>query len=301
MNDTSLPTYPDFDTIDIRHKEDIEKIVAKHEPYSDFNFTSLFCWNTDGNTAVALLNGNLVVRQKDYTSSHVNYSLLGSNKVKESLDTLLNDVGCIHLVPQDLVDVIDNTESYDIIEEPDHFDYVYSLDELARLEGGVYKKKRNKVNNYSSDRAEQTEILTLDTISEGLREEIDGLFVQWCFENEKLYAEVEDEADAIHRAVDNFEELGLLIIELRIDGKLKGFSINQKIDDTYAICHFEKSIKAHNSLSPFFVNAVSAELLKRDCRLVNWEQDLGIEGLRQQKRSYAPTKQLKKYAISNIS
>jgi hypothetical protein len=50
----------------------------------------------------------------------------------------------------------------------------------------------------------------------------------------------------------------------------------------------------------FLVSESARQLLKKGKKYTNIEQDLGLPGLRQAKRSYAPAVMLKKYTITYL-
>ena len=76
-----IALFPEFSKIDISHRYEIEAITSKFEPYSDFNFVSLFCWDTDGSAAVSVSNDNLIIKIPDYINGIPVYSMLGDSKI----------------------------------------------------------------------------------------------------------------------------------------------------------------------------------------------------------------------------
>src|SRR3989338_2938897 len=55
-----IPQFPQFKRVEITDREAVEAHTHKYEPYSDFNFTSLWAWDTNGERMISELNGNLV-------------------------------------------------------------------------------------------------------------------------------------------------------------------------------------------------------------------------------------------------
>ena len=49
-------------SVSIEDKESIEKYINLYPPYSDYNFASLWVWNTKKNILVSRLNNNLDYR-----------------------------------------------------------------------------------------------------------------------------------------------------------------------------------------------------------------------------------------------
>jgi hypothetical protein len=71
-----------------------------------------------------------------------------------------------------------------------------------------------------------------------------------------------------------------------------------EIRDDYAIGHFEKALKEHNGLYDYLKHTTAKELHEKGVKYINYEQDLGIVGLRQTKLLLHPEHYLKKYSIS---
>ncbi len=296
-----IARFPNFSPIQLNQLEEYVNLVSKFPPYSDFNFVSLFCWNKNDLTEISILGKGIVIKLKDYTSNKINYSFLSSNQDTQlEIMELFKEANCLTLVPEITVNML-NTKYFSIQEELDNFDYIYNLEKLIKLDGKIYKKKRNKVHKYSKDLLLHTKVNVITEITELFRQEVEGLLVQWCFENEFLAKDMEDEIDAIMTAVDNLNALNLFIVEIRLKGKLKGISINEKLPGDMAICHFEKTVGAHENIASYFVQQIAIILKTYNCNYVNWEQDLGIAGLRQLKQSYHPEYYLKKYNVINLS
>ena len=85
-----LPVFPNFKNLEISDKEDIEYITHQFPPYSDFNFVSLWAWNTQGKIEISQLNNNLVVKFQDYLDNNYFYSFIGMHDVLTSIEKLLS-------------------------------------------------------------------------------------------------------------------------------------------------------------------------------------------------------------------
>lgn len=297
----TIPTYPIFKSLFIEDRRSMTSKTAEFQPYSDFNFTSLYCWSGEKSSEIAILNNNLVIRLPHYLDgSKKVYSILGTHKIDESLLELLAHTDELSLVPDVVINNITNTELFSIIEDPDNHDYVYDIDKLSSLEGADYKKLRNKVNKFKIDHAQSSlKIIVTTTIHNDRAKNIRDIDEKW----KKLHLgeslDIRSERQALDKLLENSDKLNLVIVELLIDGEIKAFSINELLAEGYAICHFEKALKEHHDyLATYFVKIVAHEMKKHGCRFVNWEQDLGLEGLRRSKQSYRPAIMLKKYSVS---
>src|SRR5690348_16292899 len=84
-----IPSFPEFRRLAIDDRPAIEAVTARFSPTSDFGFASLWAWDTDASCAVSLLDVNLVVRFKDFTTDAHIYSFVGDHAVVETAWALL--------------------------------------------------------------------------------------------------------------------------------------------------------------------------------------------------------------------
>ena len=83
-----------------------------------------------------------------------------------------------------------------------------------------------------------------------------------------------------------------------MDEKIVAFSLGEKLNDDLAVIHIEKA-DVHYSGVYSFINKTFVDRNFSDVKIINREQDLGIEGLRKSKLSYHPFKLEKKYIFSS--
>lgn len=293
--------YPYFSKLELPLKEEICRITGRFQPFSDFNFTSLFCWDVDNTTEVSLLNDNLVIRMPDYLDGHLIYSILGDHMVEESVIQLLSEVDKLELVPESVVRQLSNPQNYNLEEDRGSFDYIYRLEHLAEAAGSKYKKKRNKANVFIKDHSHlELEVRTVKNPDQAHLEVIRQIDRHWATQNPREEGDILSERRALDNLLDNFSAFEAMIFEVVVDGEIKAFSINEIVDEQYAICHFEKALKVHHENIYTFLAFETAKLLIQEtgCKWVNWEQDLGLEGLRRAKSSYHPDHMLRKYSVS---
>jgi len=293
-----IALFPNFSKLSIDDRAEVTRLTAEFEPYSDFNFVSLFCWDTDDTTEVSVLNDNLVVRMADYMTGQVVYSLLGNKRIEETLNQMFELTDRLEFVPEVVIKSIQNRQKYFISEDRDQFDYIYRMRDHVDLQGGHFKVKRNKVNKFTRTYIDQLSLKKIDFNNENDKAEIDEVFKQWTSVRCKENDEVEREEKAIVRLFAVGSSLGLIGVKLYVNKQCAGFSVNEVINDAYAICHFQKSILEFENADVFLSSVVVRDLAHFGCTYINWEQDLGIAGLRNLKQSYNPEFFLKKYTVA---
>mgnify|MGYP001601893906 CR=1 FL=1 len=292
-----IPLFPPFTFLSINHKNSVDDITKHFEPYSDFNFTSLFSWQGEGEAQVSQYNNNLIIKIPHYLTGEPVYSILGKDKVDDAINLLLTNFKALSLVPEITLKNMVQAEKYEIKEDSDNFDYLYSVNDLVSLTGTTYKKVRNKINSFTSDHAESA-VATSSTrnISDEYVQTILSLNSKWVDESSNSKQEAYFESQAIKTLLENANALNIIVVEIMVDNEIKGFSINEILPNGYSICHFEKTLKSHHVNTGHYLVHEVAKLLKTNgIHTTNWEQDLGIEGLRRSKESYRPIKFLKKY------
>ncbi len=289
--------YPQFSKLDVSHRNEIREITTRFEPYSDFNFTSLFAWNTNEDTTISILNENLVICMPDYITGKPIYSILGKNKIEESINTLLIDIPELSLVPKIVIDNISHKQKYEITEERDHFDYIYKVSEHAALPGGRYRGKRKRIGKFMNNSLDQLSLrkIRFNEVSDKIL--VKRLFDEWVFERNRTIEEADSEREALNRLIENATHFDLMGIFVYIDDLCVGYSINEVLPNSFAICHFQKAKLKYEYIDIFLSSLAAKELYHYGCKYINWEQDLGINGLRILKESYLPEFYLKKYKL----
>ncbi|MDA1169039.1 MAG: hypothetical protein O3A36_01745, partial [bacterium] len=144
-----IPQFPEFKPLELSDREEIIKHTSKFVPYSDFNFTSLWSWDTDKKLKVSNLNQNLVVQFSDYISDEQFLSFIGTNEVNETMSHLLalaeikGLLSTVKLVPSVVVEKLD-TSRFIVEEDRNNFDYIYSVQGLTELKGSLFADIRNQ-------------------------------------------------------------------------------------------------------------------------------------------------------------
>jgi len=297
---TPIATYPRFTKLELQHRPLVNKFGATYDRYSEFNFTSLFSWDTDGSAAISVLNDNLVIRLPDYLTGEPCYSMLGDTDVDQAVATLLQETAALKLVPEVVIASLRRPEDFIICEDPDNHDYVYQVLDHVRLAGNRFKKLRNKLSRFVRD-TEATEpvVVAVGSAVDAKRlATYEALLHQWMVENDRTLDDCALEMTAIARLLEHSDSLNLVIVEFRRADRLVAFSISELLGGGWAICHFQKALRIHKYFSAF-ITVKEAEILSGlGCTRFNWEQDLGVDGLRTSKSIYRPVELLRKYVVS---
>jgi hypothetical protein len=300
-----IPRFPTFKHLELSDRQEIEHLTAGFEPYSDFNFVSLWCWDTDGACQLSRLNDNLVIKLKDYGTDEVFLTFLGTQSVKETASLLLayaERQGIpleLRLIPEAAVTEA-LRESLFVEEDPGSFDYVLSVQEWTDMRGGRFRNKRNAVN--ALERRYFPEFRVLDLESRRVQQDIIRVFLLWSDKRQRFgLGETRNELLALRRIFSIPAYSGLVSFGVYSGDELLGFSINQLLPNNYAIGHFWKADHEFPGIYPFMLRESCRHLDSLNTLYFNIEQDLGKSGLANAKRLYRPCRLLRKYLVTGAA
>jgi len=171
-------------------------------------------------------------------------------------------------------------------EDKDNFDYLYLRDDLARLEGRKFHRKRNRVRHFLSLYECVSRPITRDRVGDAL-----SILEQWREANER-----EGDYRPAREALEKMTDLGLTGLVYYIEGRPVAYAMGERMPGGFYAVHFEKGVPGYQGLMQF-VNQSFAASLPEDVQYINREQDLGIEGLRHAKLSYRPDRFVEKFRV----
>jgi hypothetical protein len=276
----------------------------------DYNFANLFMWGPVYKARIARLNGRLAVQVKN-PGPHTYLWPVGAGDVKDALLALEADAAewdrPFHLaaVTQEQREQLEALfpGQFRYTEQPADFDYLYTVNRLADLEGKKLHAKRNHINRFLKDHPNWVyEEITPKNLSECLV--MDEQWFQRSRMREGITEErdLDDEGLALRRATDHFQALGLEGGLIRVYGEVVAFTIGDTLGgDTYDV-HYEK---AYNELQGAYaiINRCFADQVRRrhpEIVYLNRENDMGVEGLKKAKESYYPDVMVAKYSAVKI-
>ncbi|MBQ0005344.1 MAG: DUF2156 domain-containing protein [Clostridiales bacterium] len=306
----------DFREVRLSDKSTIDSLICASGCFgADYSFANLYIWRDVYKPQIAIAGNRLIVA----TPSYGVYSYpKGGGDVRESTDKLLDFVhergekllirGLTDRTLEEFLPIYG--DRFEIIEDRDNADYVYSAEKLRYLAGRKLASKRNHIKHFErngqweirrlgwNDRANALESLTdsdgkviaCDTL-EAARKFVD------VFYQEKGDPDLESEAIAINEMFTHFEELGFVGGLLYQNEEPVAFTAATRLGDPAMDVHFEKALPgvegAYTMINREFVTMV-CQLLP-EVEMFNREEDMGLEGLRKAKLSYKPDILMMKY------
>lgn len=301
----SLPNFPEFISLKEVTENEILPYTTGFPSYSDFVYSNLWSWNIDGSYKLSDLNGNLVVKMRDTKTKEFFLSIHGINKIDESLKILYEEIEnfdvetSLHLVPEETAEIA-RAGNFEVEEDRDTFDYIYSTHELSELKGRAFKSKRHLINQFKflyqdfsiehSELTPITKLLILKFMSAENKKR--SLFGYTPF--------VEYEMAALEHFFLLPNKMNMVVSFLFYNKEIIGFSIDEILQDKCALSHFFKVNLDFKGAYDVLNMHTAKYLFEKDIAKWNWVEDVGSEGLRQAKLSYRPIKFLKKYKIFRL-
>jgi hypothetical protein len=299
-----LPFFPTFKRLEIEDRNDLLCFINNFPSYSDFNFTSLWSWDVQNKREVSILKGNLIIRFTDYVTGEPFYSFLGNENVNETVEELLrlsiseNLPPVLRLIPEEALANL-NLKRYEAMEDRDNFDYIYNILELKEMEGKKFSKKRNQVNSFLSIYP-NIETKELDLNEPNTQEKIFTLCQEWMekkkIESDELFES--HEGVVLKKLLMANKLLELIGIGIFAQEKLIGFFIEELTDSEYVVAHSSKIDNSFIGVNSYLMKKNAEMLFNKGKSLFNYEQDLGLENLRDAKMRFRPYGFLKQYHLT---
>jgi hypothetical protein len=177
------------------------------------------------------------------------------------------------------------------------YEYVYRRETVAGLHGDSYKSKRWAINSFlRNDQASFEPYHPSDLLQCG------ELFDDWKslrqakFKDSYYRALMEDASIAHCRAMEHYQDLGLVGRVVKIGGRVKGYTFGFDLRPQLFCILLEVCDLRIKGLAQFLFWKFCQELEKYTC--INVLDDSGLENIRRVKESYHPERLVPSYTVS---
>ena len=187
------------------------------------------------------------------------------------------------------------------LEEQEEFeDYVYLAEDLARLKGNRYVRKRNLIHQFEREYMNNgvrvhVEPITTESVPECL-----AFLDKWCEQRDCDFDEDIDlacERRAVITSLESLEVLELKGIQIRVDGTVNAFGIAARLNDEMGILAYEKAFSDVKGLYQYLDHECARQLFS-GYRYINKESDMSLPNLARMKKSYHPVFKVKSYKLT---
>lgn len=302
-----IPQFPKFKRLELADKKDLEKITLQYPPYSDFNFISLYSYDTHNLCQIAILNDNLVIKFTDYITSKPFLTFIGHRLIPQSIETIINFAikqkikPELKLVPEVVINNIEPAllGHFDIQEDPDNHDYILDINQVINLPGNKFRSKRRQVKKFMTAYPKHT-INILDPNATSTLSHIEKLFAIWTRKQNKNDEDTFTEFTAIQRFIRAGKHYPLTVLGIFNDkNELIAFSGSELAHDKHYMAQFGKADYTYEGSFAYLKYSTAKHMKKHGSEYINFEQDLGIESMRLSKQMWHPHHYLKKYIIKS--
>lgn len=275
----------------------VAQYLKRYPPrISELTFTNLFVWRNSRPVWLAEVEGSLVfianAGEEDDAGKVLLGPPLGETSPLSVYKTLGIDMKGFVRIPEDTAEVLRNA-GLNVTPDRNNSDYVYKVADLAELQGRRFHKKRNLIKQcLASHRCEYEPIIP------GLVLECLDFQDRWCQAREcGKNPGLCNEYVAIREAFMNYRDLHILGGAIRVDGAIEAYALGEGLNPNTSVCHFEKAMPGVQGLGQL-INQWFSKNAVRGFKYINREQDLGIQGLRQAKKSYHPDHMVDKFTAT---
>lgn len=305
MSMATMPVFPDFRPITLDDRDAIVPMIRRYQSeVSEWTFTNLFMWRDHYRFQWSIYEDWLIVMGDQDGDGAFAMQPLGPPSRRDVVNLLLTWLKEERGAPEPSIERADNLLVKELEGAPglridplrDHFDYVYSREDLCQLAGNRYRTKRNHINKVNRTYAFEFGPLEERHLDACLELQSNWCQIRRCDEDLSLLGEW----DAIQEVLKNFTVLDLNGGVITINGKVEAFTVGEMLNDTTAVIHIEKANPEIGELYTV-INRECAEKCWGGVPYINREQDLGIPGLREAKSSYHPHHMVEKYRITLLN
>jgi len=290
----------DFKELELDDRATFDRFLSQDPPRtSELTFTNLFMWRLRYKPTWATWGDCLLVMMQGGDGKRFGLPPVGPGHKDEAIRVFLDQIGELSSdsprlcrVGKDVVENYVDSQLYTIVDDRYNHDYVYLTENLTRLPGNRFHKKKNHLNRFLKNYEFEYRHLGQVPAEAFLELQEDWCELKACVENPSLFYEDR----AIYEALTNADRLNFRGGAILIDSKVEAFALGELLNPETAVIHIEKA----NLEIPGLYAAINQQFCENawsDVKYVNREQDLGLEGLRKAKLSYYPDHLVEKFTI----
>lgn len=294
----------EFKAVGIEDRATIERYTMPSDFHNcDLAFANMFCWQSVYRSAWAEIDGFLVIRFRIDGGERIGYMQpIGCGDFSHLIPALCEDAHA-HGQRLRIIGLTDEGAAFLRSAHPGIFafhsdrnmeDYLYAADDLRNLTGRRYQPKRNHINRFCAEYDYRYEELTPERFDECMR-----LEALWRQGHAGDASGLSAEQRAMRSAFDHFEALGLRGGCIYVGDRMVAFTYGSALNGHTFDIHVEKADTEFDGAYTI-INRLFAQHLPECFTLLNREEDLGIDGLRQAKLSYHPVRLQHKFTAIHL-
>jgi hypothetical protein len=270
--------------IELGHLKAIREIYNKYgSGDSAHSIESLFIWKEEMELSL-VYDSDIYSIKESSRGDNCWFFPVGSEVSKENFinDLLSKGPVSFNYMTQNDIDFLDRffPDRFSYKEDPDSSEYIIDRDVMENLPGSSFSKDRGHINRLLKSHTMETV-----NIKDVTKADIYNIVTDWDASKHQYFSM--PDAHATKNIIDHMEDLGLTGIVIFMDGVpysvCAGFELNEDTVD----CVIQKNRGSQQGLT-YYLRQEYARSQPPKIRFFNWEEDLGIEGLRRAKQLMRP-------------
>lgn len=300
IDDLSLLNIPQFP---IHRPITMADVVYLKQKTAEFRITvcelcpaNLFLWRSFDCPHITQLNGNILIKLDSVIEIPFYLEPLGNNRIEETVQTVLNAHHFFARVSEHFISLLPEN-MFKIVPQPNQYDYIFDRLNFVAFNGRKFDGKRNHINKFKKMYSDY-QYLPLNQSSEI---EALKLYDRWSAAKIQLNELSEQsyllQKSAIQESFRYFEPLSCFGGAIFVDNEIKGFVMATELNPQTANIHFFYGDSDVHGIYPILIQEASRQTFT-SFQYLNFEQDMGLPGLRKSKESYYPICKEQKFQIS---
>lgn len=285
--------YPNFSPITPSLYAELNPfLVTLKDGISEFTFLNLCIHRAKYQYEIAKLSDNgFIIRGYDKKSYF--FSLIGTITNPNIIDKIFTLHSNWKLLSESIIKQIKpyiKKYNFFITEDRNNADYLYHRQKLETLSGKALHKKRNLANAFTKTYTARIENLTIYNAAAA-----GNILDKWNIGRENSQNSDYEQCLLALELLPIVDIYGKIIF---VNEQPIAFTMGEFLcDNTMFVVHFEKALDEYKGVYQF-INQTLVASLPASVTIINREQDLGDEGLRQAKMTYRPFSFTQKYFLT---
>lgn len=305
LNDAIFPTFRKFTSEDYLDYQAI--YIKSFAPYGDISPANLLVWlNIDGTLSISRLDNAIILRYSNpFENNEQNFIILEEIVTEQHIRDIYalgqqnNYPVRMREQPAPLSLALSTREGIIIEPNRDSYEYILDVHQHATLPGKPFSRQRRRMGFFEREHEmDEIEVRYIDSVSEDDKITMINLIAKWrLVANDETIGEDNREFEALTFAIQSLDALERPAMFIYINNEPISFSIFSIYGDTAIVGHIKIDYTFQYAFD-YSTHKLAKELEKRNVLFMNFEQDLGIPGLREHKLRLRPVRMLEKVDIT---
>lgn len=277
-----------FMEMDLSHKSRMDIIRKKYKiTMAHYSVASLYMWQKELKTTICMKRDFFALKE-EHSSKHFYYFPCGNDKdklafIRYAMKKHGNKL-CLGYMGEEDKAFLERyfQGSFDIVEDRDSFEYVYSKEDQMQAYGKHFRNLRKELNT-----ASRSMRLSYEKITPENMEEVKQITLDWNSLHSSVGGFYYGDVKPTLRMLEHYIELGLIGVLIRNDQKACSYVIGAELWNNTVEILMSKCSLPENGLD-FFTKIVFYHTLEHTYQYINQEDDMGVIGIRVKKLEQQP-------------